>query len=161
MIKVIISLLNFLGIWFCLYFLWYKIVIPWKYRDYRTITALSLGLRPRESGQLSTIILQYHGITITLVAIAFFMRSCHTLCKLVGMILIKYIFTLKGIKVDTLYISWKKLCAIPYHILIHSTKKKELKLFYLKHTSIVLQQYLDTTRSLSCRCWSLVRQDMK
>ena len=43
----------------------YKIVLPWQHRDYRTITALSLGLRPRESGQLSTIIPQNHGITIT------------------------------------------------------------------------------------------------
>ena len=29
------------------------------------LTALSLGLRPRESGQLSTIIPHNHGITIT------------------------------------------------------------------------------------------------
>ena len=67
-IKVIISLQNFLGIRYhpCatfLYFLWYKIVIPWQHRDYRTITSLSLGLRSRESGQLSTIIPQNHGIT--------------------------------------------------------------------------------------------------
>ena len=32
---------------------------------YRTITALSLGLRPRESGLLSPIIPQNHGIAIT------------------------------------------------------------------------------------------------
>ena len=66
-IKVIISLLNFLIIpaLLSLYFLWYIIVIPWQHRDYRMITALSLGLRTRESGQLSTIIPQNHGITIT------------------------------------------------------------------------------------------------
>ena len=46
-------------------FLWYKILIPWQHRDYRTLTALSLGLRPREFGQLSTIIPHNHGITIT------------------------------------------------------------------------------------------------
>ena len=37
-------------------------------RDYRTLTALSLGLRPRESGQLSMIIPPNHGITITCIS---------------------------------------------------------------------------------------------
>ena len=46
-------------------FIWYKILIPWQHRDYRMLTALSLGLRPRESGQLSMIIPHNHGITIT------------------------------------------------------------------------------------------------
>ena len=69
MIKVIISLLNLgydiiLALLF-LYFLWYKIVIPWQHRDYRSLTVLSLGLRPCELGQLSTMIPQNHGITIT------------------------------------------------------------------------------------------------
>ena len=43
----------------------YYIVIPRQHRDYRTITALSLRLHPRESGQLSIspIIPQNHGIT--------------------------------------------------------------------------------------------------
>ena len=40
-------------------------LIPWQHLDYRTLTALSLGLRPRESGQLSTIIPHNHGITTT------------------------------------------------------------------------------------------------
>ena len=34
------------------------------------LTALSLGLRPRESGQLSTIIPHNHGITITYIYIS-------------------------------------------------------------------------------------------
>ena len=34
------------------------------------LTALSLGLRPRESGQLSTIIPHNHGITITYTMVA-------------------------------------------------------------------------------------------
>ena len=34
-------------------------------RESRTLTALSLGFRPRESGQLSTIIPHNHGITLT------------------------------------------------------------------------------------------------
>ena len=45
----------------------YGILIPWQHRDYRTLTALSLWLRPRESGQLSTIISHNRGITITYV----------------------------------------------------------------------------------------------
>ena len=75
-IKVIISPLNSSGYdiipaLLFLYFLWYKIVIPWQHRDYRTmsITALSSGLRPRELGQLSTIIPQNHGIIITYIYI--------------------------------------------------------------------------------------------
>ena len=70
MIKVIISLLNFLGIWYhpCATFSLFPMV--WQHRDYRTITALSLGLRPCESGQLSTIIPQNHGITITYMAMS-------------------------------------------------------------------------------------------
>ena len=56
-----------------LYFLWYKIVIPWQHRDYRTLTSLSLGLRPRELGQLSTIIPQNHGITIAYLYIGLFL----------------------------------------------------------------------------------------
>ena len=64
MIKVIISLLNFLGIYHpCA--TWYKIVLPWQHRDCRTITVLSLVLRPLESGQLSIIIPQNYGITTT------------------------------------------------------------------------------------------------
>ena len=56
-------------------FLWYKILIPWQHRDYRTLTALSLGLRPRESGQLSTIIPLNHGITITYIYICLWSKK--------------------------------------------------------------------------------------
>ena len=53
-----------------------KILIPWQHRDYRTLTALSLGLRPRESGQLSTIIPHNHGITITYTKISMRVQQC-------------------------------------------------------------------------------------
>ena len=49
-----------------------KYLYTWQHRDYRTLTALSLGLRPRELGQLSTIIPHNHGITITYICIYFF-----------------------------------------------------------------------------------------
>ena len=49
---------------FFVYSLWYKILIPWQQRDYRMLTALSLGLRPRESGQLSMIIPHNQGYRI-------------------------------------------------------------------------------------------------
>ena len=82
MIKVMISLLNFLGIRYQPCATFFRIPgsqfalcivtkvynsLPWQHRDYRTITALSLGLRPHELGQLSMIIPHNHGITITYV----------------------------------------------------------------------------------------------
>ena len=61
---MIYSLLNFLRT--CAFiFLWYKILVPWQHWDYHTLTALSLELCPHKSGQLSTIIPNNHGITIT------------------------------------------------------------------------------------------------
>ena len=43
------------------------------------LTALSLGLRPRESGQLSTIIPLNHGITITYIYIVRAIRAIFVL----------------------------------------------------------------------------------
>ena len=71
---MIISLLNFLGIRYHPYATFFfrtvrapycNYSIPWQHQDYQTITALSLGLCSHESGQLSPIIPQNHGITIT------------------------------------------------------------------------------------------------
>ena len=74
------------------------------------------------------------------------MRSCHTLCKLVGMILIKYIFPSKGIKVDTFYISgYTTVWITDFTILMHSKKKIELKKYNFKHSLATILRYNKVT----------------